>query len=138
MTIHPRPDQETQIQEAMRAGLIRSAEDVIDAGLEHLRLAPVLALGAYARAKPPKKQVVQGGGLNWEDSVPTASEIKTLIIYVRRIRNNLFHGGKFPEGPMHDVARDTELLRSGVSVLKALLIVPGLPAGIKHHFEEGG
>jgi hypothetical protein len=37
MTIHPRPDQETQIQEAMRAGLIRSAEDVIDVGLEHLR-----------------------------------------------------------------------------------------------------
>jgi hypothetical protein len=36
MTIHPRPDQEAQIQEALRAGLIRSAEDVIDAGLEHL------------------------------------------------------------------------------------------------------
>jgi hypothetical protein len=37
MTIHPRPEQEAQIQEAMRAGLIRSAEEVIDAGLEHLR-----------------------------------------------------------------------------------------------------
>jgi hypothetical protein len=37
MTIHPRPDQELRIQEALRAGLIGSAEDVIDAGLEHLR-----------------------------------------------------------------------------------------------------
>jgi hypothetical protein len=37
MTIHPRPDQELKIQEALRAGLIGSAEDVIDAGLEHLR-----------------------------------------------------------------------------------------------------
>jgi hypothetical protein len=37
MTIHPRPDQEIQIQEAIKAGLIHSAEDVIDAGLESLR-----------------------------------------------------------------------------------------------------
>lgn len=107
-------------------------------GLPPADLAPVLALGDYTLAKPPKKQVVKGGGLNWEDSAPTASEIKTLIIYVRRIRNNLFHGGKFPEGHVHDVARDTDLLRSGVSVLKALLTLPGLPAGIKHYFEEEG
>jgi uncharacterized protein (DUF2267 family) len=37
VTIHPRPDQERQIQEAMQAGVIHSAEDVIDVGLEHLR-----------------------------------------------------------------------------------------------------
>jgi hypothetical protein len=37
MTIHPRPDQEAKIQEAIHAGLIKTAEEVIDAGLEHLR-----------------------------------------------------------------------------------------------------
>jgi hypothetical protein len=37
MTIHPRPDQERQIEEALRTGLIRNPEEVIDAGLEHLR-----------------------------------------------------------------------------------------------------
>jgi hypothetical protein len=37
VTIHPRPDQEVKIREALQAGLIKSAEDVIDAGLEHLR-----------------------------------------------------------------------------------------------------
>ena len=36
MTIHPRPDQEIKIQEALQAGLIRSAEEVLDAGLESL------------------------------------------------------------------------------------------------------
>ena len=36
MTIHPRPDQEIKIQEALNAGLIKTAEDVIDAGLERL------------------------------------------------------------------------------------------------------
>ena len=40
MTIHPRPDQEIKIQEALQAGLIHSAEDVIEAGLEHLRVRP--------------------------------------------------------------------------------------------------
>lgn len=37
MTIHPRPDQEIKIQEALKAGLIHSAEDVIDVGLAQLR-----------------------------------------------------------------------------------------------------
>ncbi len=101
-------------------------------------LAPVLACGNYILAKPPKTQVVKGGGLSWEDSAPTASEIKSLLVYVCRIRNNLFHGGKFLEGAVHDAARDKDLLCGGVSVLNALLHVPGLPAAIKHYFEEEG
>jgi hypothetical protein len=105
-------------------------------GLPAADLTPVLASGDYILAKPPKKQVVASGGLSWEESAPTASQIKMLIIYIRRIRNNLFHGGKFPEGPVHDVARDTDLLRSGVSVLKALLKIPGLPAGIDNYYNE--
>jgi hypothetical protein len=40
VTIHLRPDQEIRIQQAIQAGVIRSAEDVIDAGLEHLRERP--------------------------------------------------------------------------------------------------
>lgn len=101
-------------------------------------LAPVLTCGDYILATPPKKQVVNGRRLGWEDSAPTASRIKTLLVYVCRVRNNLFHGGKFPEGPVHDVARDRDLLRSGISALKALLKVPNLPGGIGRYFEEGG
>ena len=37
MTIYPRPDQEIKIQEALSAGVIHSPEEIIDAGLEHLR-----------------------------------------------------------------------------------------------------
>jgi hypothetical protein len=101
-------------------------------------LAPVLARGEYILTTPPKKQVAHGGGLGWEDSAPTASRIKTVLIYVCRVRNNLFHGGKFPEGPVHDVARDRDLLRAGISVLRALLKVPSLPGGIGHYLEEEG
>ena len=105
-------------------------------GMPAAELAPVLKCGDYILSKPPRKQVATGGGLSWVESAPTASPIKTLIIYVRRIRNNLFHGGKFPEGPVYDVARDAELLSSGVAVLKALLELANLPAGIKHYYQE--
>jgi regulator of replication initiation timing len=37
MTIRPRPDQEAKIQEAMHAGLIHSAEEALDVGLESLQ-----------------------------------------------------------------------------------------------------
>ena len=37
MTIHPRPQQEELIHAALQAGLIRSAEDALDVGLDHLR-----------------------------------------------------------------------------------------------------
>ncbi|MGO9520009.1 MAG: hypothetical protein ACLPND_23480 [Candidatus Korobacteraceae bacterium] len=48
MTIHPRPDQEIKIQEALREGLIQSAEDLIDAWLERLRQRPP------SRPSPPE------------------------------------------------------------------------------------
>ena len=37
MNIHPRPDQELAIKEAIRAGLIKSEVDALDIGLESLR-----------------------------------------------------------------------------------------------------
>jgi hypothetical protein len=68
--------------------------------------------------------------LSWKTSRPTAKPIKVLIIYVGRIRNNLFHGGKFPML----LDRDRQLLEDGVSVLTALLAVPSLPADVKENF----
>jgi len=37
MTISPTPEQERKIQEALRAGLIDSPEQLLDLGLEHIR-----------------------------------------------------------------------------------------------------
>src|SRR5689334_17856713 len=50
----------------------------------------------YLLTKPPKKQVLRAGKLEWEttpfDNVPRAQKVLTMV---RRVRNNLFHGGKF-------------------------------------------
>jgi hypothetical protein len=77
----------------------------------------------YVLAHPPREQVLQGGTLAWADDVRPAAEpeLKRLLLYVRRIRNNLFHGGKFAAGPMNGPERDTKLINSGLVILDACL-----------------
>lgn len=46
--------------------------------------------------KPPKKQRLCDGKIEWVHvDASQGSDLKNLICYIRRIRNNLFHGGKF-------------------------------------------
>lgn len=73
----------------------------------------------YLNENPPKKQVVGEDGLAWEES--RLSEIPAgdrLLIFLRRIRNNLFHGGKF-NGRWFQPERSKELIQHGLMVLRA-------------------
>ena len=70
---------------------------------------------------PPKKQIVVDGRLSWNLAPPNTDLRSDLVlIYVRRVRNNLFHGGKVnghwfaPEG-------SEALLRHSLTVLHACL-----------------
>jgi hypothetical protein len=77
----------------------------------------------YILNNPPKKQVILNGKLVWNDSIPnTNSKADLVLLYVRRIRNNLFHGGKFND---HWFApdRSEELLRYSLFILKGCLEV---------------
>jgi hypothetical protein len=77
----------------------------------------------YLLSSPPKRQIVQeDGSLGWE-SVTRGSEsqIVWLLGVVRRIRNNLFHGGKYPYMPLPEPARDDRLLESSLILLDACL-----------------
>ncbi len=52
----------------------------------------------YLMRKPPDTQVVVNGGLGWR-STPKGdgeSDEQYLLRLVRIVRNNLFHGGKYP------------------------------------------
>ena len=62
------------------------------------------------KSKPPKKQVVSDGRLDWSDDNDTSFNLARIFVLVRRVRNNLFHGGKFQKGPEADISRDQELL----------------------------
>lgn len=76
------------------------------------------------RDSPPKKQTIREGRLGWaaDNFVGTFDEARLLIL-VCRIRNNLFHGGKFPDGPEDDIARDRALLEAGLTVMQECLDV---------------
>lgn len=66
---------------------------------------------------PPKKQVIVGGIIQWVVSEPqTNSQADKLLIYVRRVRNNLFHGEKF-NGHWFEPERSEPLLRHSLTIL---------------------
>ncbi len=80
---------------------------------------------AYLRGAPPRRQVLIKGRLRWEDSHPRHGEYdeRYLLRLVRTVRNNLFHGSKFPYGvgPDLDALRNRRLLEAGIAVLEQCL-----------------
>lgn len=68
---------------------------------------------------PPKKQVIRNGTIQWSDAAPNQKlKANNLLIYVRRVRNNLFHGGKF-NGNWFEPERSEQLIQNCLIILKA-------------------
>lgn len=77
-------------------------------------------------AAPPKKQVIINEKIQWQAAAPTTnSRADELLIYVRRVRNNLFHGGKF-NGHWFEPERSEPLLRYSLIII--LACVESIPA----------
>ncbi len=76
---------------------------------------------AYMLEHPPNKQMVEDGVLSW-DAAPPQTDLQSdrVLLYVRRVRNNLFHGGKF-NGRWFAPERSAELLRHSLTILNACL-----------------
>lgn len=111
------------------------ANDV--AKLDAATLAPVLNACQYLQQHPPKKQILDHGTLRWvERQGTTGSAIGDVLLSVRTVRNNVFHGGKFPDGMITDPLRDEQLIRECLSVLSGLLELP-LPKNVANVFNEG-
>jgi hypothetical protein len=109
------------------------ANDV--AKLDAAVLAPVLNSCQYLQQHPPKKQVLQNGHLRWVERQGTSgSAIGDVLLSVRTVRNNVFHGGKFPDGMITDPLRDEQLIRDCLAVLQSLLKLP-LPNNVAEHFK---
>lgn len=93
----------------------------------------------YLLGKPPKKQICKDNKIGWElperRPKPFDSDIYWIFDLIRIVRNNLFHGGKYPdnEWPI-DPVRDTQLVKSSLAVLKACL---KLERDVRTYFYEG-
>src|SRR5205807_2200481 len=60
------------------------------------------------RALRPKRQVVHGHELAWERLEQQSQDSDAVygLRLLKTVRNNLFHGGKYPDGSVAEVARD--------------------------------
>jgi len=67
----------------------------------------------------PRRQVVRDGKLHWEPVARQngeSDEMFTLRL-LKTSRNNLFHGGKYPDGPIDEVARNRNILAAALKIL---------------------
>jgi hypothetical protein len=88
----------------------------------------------YFKMYPPRKQVLNAGALDWSEPSQSLSDqpfLIWLLLSVRMVRNNLFHGGKFPIAPIAEPARNPLLLRHSLTILDACLL---LDAEVKRYF----
>lgn len=70
----------------------------------------------YILKNPPKKQIVKDGRLSW-GTPPCINSSQCYFGAVRRVRNNLFHGGKF-NSHFFEPERSAKLLKGVLCVLK--------------------
>ena len=77
----------------------------------------------YFLVNPPNQQVWIDSSLAWSPNIPTNrnSEPELLIALVKRVRNNLFHGGKYHAKMHEETARSEELLRGSILILEECL-----------------
>jgi ribosome-associated protein YbcJ (S4-like RNA binding protein) len=70
--------------------------------------------------QPPRKQVLDGNKIRFQDQTvdPNQKTTQQLLRFVRTVRNNLFHGGKYlPNGEV-EVGRNKKLVESALYVLQ--------------------
>jgi len=73
----------------------------------------------YFTDNPPKKQIVRDEVLDWDDALPNhQSKAELILLLVCRVRNNLFHGGKF-NNYWFEPQRSEDLMRHALVILKA-------------------
>lgn len=67
--------------------------------------------------EPPKKQFIVSGVFVWRDiAASTGNTADDLFVYIRRVRNNLFHGGKF-NGHWFAPERSEKLMGASLAIM---------------------
>jgi hypothetical protein len=79
---------------------------------------------AYLEGHPPNRLSRVNGVLSWvrNDDADNKTRLGRLAVHVKTIRNNLFHGGKYPNTPELPAERDAQLLRCGIVMLEEFLV----------------
>lgn len=92
----------------------------IDAQFQATADPALTAARDYLLARPPRKQILRDGALAFVDTAadPQHGQTERLLLMVRRVRNNLFHGGKhYPNGEQ-EAGRNDLLVSHSLTVLE--------------------
>jgi hypothetical protein len=87
----------------------------------------------YLLKSPPRKQIPRGDSLAFVDQEIDVKQAKTqqVLLMIRTVRNNLFHGGKFLAES--EPGRDQRLVSCSLTVLLQCLT---LHSGVRQHYES--
>jgi hypothetical protein len=102
--------------------------------LDTATLAPLIGCCQYLQSHPPMKQVLEQKQLVWKIRGTAGSQVEDILLSVRTVRNNVFHGGKFPDRHVAEPLRDERLIRDCLAVMHALLSSPTIPREIAEYF----
>jgi len=92
--------------------------DKVAKKFEKLSNSDLIQAKAYLINNPPKKQIREGKRFDWiAPQRGTTPEARWLLVLVKIVRNNLFHGGKYPRNIQSDPARDSQLIESCLIIL---------------------
>lgn len=90
----------------------------------------------FMRTDPPRKLVLIDQNneeqLYWKRSAPSGEDLEGLLLLIRRVRNNLFHGEK-PETSVGGDRRGLELLDASQHIVDACI---QLDPPVKRYFER--
>jgi hypothetical protein len=116
-----------------RAGFVQGNKSVAMANWERFssqyrvkylpsRIPAMKAAWNYFSRFPPSKQILSNGSLDWSISKLRTNqpELTWLLVNVRTVRNNLFHGGKYDSfGSIEEPARNKQLLKHTLEIIEA-------------------
>lgn len=80
----------------------------------------IVAARTYLFEQPPKRQVWANGSVAWADVPNHERSAQILFAHIRRVRNNLYHGGKF-NGRWIAPDRSAELISKSLLLLEKLV-----------------
>lgn len=80
----------------------------------------IVAARTYLFENPPKRQVWVNGNVAWAAVPNVERSAQILVAHIRRVRNNLYHGGKF-HGRWIDPDRSSELISKSLLLLEHLV-----------------
>lgn len=112
-----------------RSGKGDAAEPDWDRVVKELKRAPeedkarVRARAGILLTAPPRKQILRKGSLGWQEAGKSGDDLRQLIDSLKRVRNNLFHGGKYTDHGVYLSDRALQLMTAAHGVLEEMLTI---------------